>query len=156
MPRPGGHVDAIDTEERQAPFTSILSRYLAGWADAAPQEIIAAAADDYVFHDPLVGTFSRGSLPCYFQVLAESFVAYGALKATDLAFVLHSCGPPPRGEGKHRLWREASRLGLFGETSLVIGRRGVVSENVNYDLNLASHAPPRPGPHLVIATSSTV
>jgi hypothetical protein len=37
-----------------------------------------------------------------------------------------------------QFWREAPRLGLTGVGEIEIGRLGVISEHVTYDLNLAS------------------
>ena len=44
----------------------------------------------------------------------------------------------PRRRGRLTFFREAPRLGLSGITFITIGERGVVAENVAYDLNLAS------------------
>jgi hypothetical protein len=42
-----------------------------------------------------------------------------------------------RAEGLE-FWREAPRIGLTGISRIEVGERGVVSESVAYDLNLAS------------------
>jgi hypothetical protein len=41
----------------------ILARYLEGWAEANPAKILDATDPGYAFNDPLVGFYSRRTLP---------------------------------------------------------------------------------------------
>jgi hypothetical protein len=118
-------------------WSHLLDRYLEGWAEANPTKIFAAAAHGYRFDDPLVGRFSRWSIPLYFERLQGRFARAGISAARDLAFFIH--GPmdgPPRRRGL-TFFREAPRLGLTGVTFITIGEHGVIAEAVTYDLNLA-------------------
>jgi hypothetical protein len=123
---------------QKARRTSPLDRYLEGWAKLNLEEIVDATAAGYCFHDPLVGTFSRWSLPEYFDVLMHVCSRAGAVKGRDIAFELH--GPM---EGLSHLggiwfWREAPRIGLTGVTQIKVGEQGVTGESVAYEGNLAS------------------
>jgi hypothetical protein len=123
--------------ERTASRTCQLDRYLEGWASLNLEEIVDATAASYCFRDPLVGTFSRWSLPEYFELLMHACSRAGALKRRDIAFELH--GPM---EGLSHLggiwfWREAPRIGLTGVTQIKVGEQGVIGESVAYDDNLA-------------------
>jgi hypothetical protein len=114
-----------------------LLRYLEGWADANPLKILDATARGYRFEDPLVGTFTRRSLPRYFRFLQERFATGGRMARGDVAFQLR--GPMaglPRQDGL-QFWREAPGLGLSGVTRILVSEQGVVGESVAYDLNMA-------------------
>ena len=117
-----------------APWRS-LARYIAGWAQADPALIARAASDEYRFHDPLVGVFSRQRLSRYFAFLHGQF-DWAGVRAQP-AFNLH--GPMDGGaEGKFTFFREAPQLGLTGITRILVGPRGVIAETVSYDLNMAT------------------
>jgi len=123
---------------QKASRTSLLDRYLEGWAKLDLDEIVDATAAGYCFRDPLVGTFSRWSLLEYFDGLMHACSRAGAIKRRDIAFELH--GPI---EGLSHLggiwfWREAPRIGLTGVTQITVGEQGVIGESVAYDANLAS------------------
>jgi hypothetical protein len=107
-------------------------------AEADVGKILDGAAPSYRFIDPFVGSFSGGSLYAYFDLLQDRFSRAGAISRPDLAFFL--CGPMERPSHLRGLqfWREAPRLGLTGVSEIEIGRLGVISEHVAYDLNLAS------------------
>jgi hypothetical protein len=122
--------------EREAIRHSLLDCYVEGWAETDFVKILAATAPDYRFHDPYVGSFSRWSLHEYFDRMCAGLSRMGAISRADMAFVLR--GPvDSRAEGLE-FWREAPRIGLTGITRIEIGERGVISERVVYDLNLAS------------------
>ncbi len=72
----------------------MLARYLEGWTEADPAKIADATADDYDFHDPLVGHFSRRTLPQYFALLRSRFVIAGVAERSDLAFALRRRSVP--------------------------------------------------------------
>jgi hypothetical protein len=61
----------------------ILSRYLEGWAEANPAKILDATAAGYCFRDPLVGSYSRRSLPEYFECLQARFARTGSISQKD-------------------------------------------------------------------------
>jgi hypothetical protein len=136
--RPDSFARPVLPADRSAPWQSFVDQYLAGWAEADPLKIIAATAPGYRLDDPLVGLFSRWSLPQYFDALQERLMATGALAPRDFAFVLH--GPMEQSSSRLGLqfWREAPRLGLTGIATLKVGERGVIAETIAYDLNLAS------------------
>ena len=120
-----------------AGFGTSLIGYLEGWADANPLKILAATTNGYRFDDPLVGSFTRRSLPRYFKFLQERFAFKGRMDWGDVAFRLR--GPmagQPNQEGL-QFWREAPGLGLTGVTRIVLSEQGVVAESVAYDLNMA-------------------
>lgn len=119
-------------------WTDLLDRYREGWAEANPRKIIAATAHDYRFDDPLVGLFSRWSLPDYLERLRVRFARAGATEVRDLAFFVRGPMDEPRRCGRLKFFREAPRLGLTGITFVTIAERGVIAESVAYDLNLAS------------------
>jgi len=135
---PDGFVRPAFPLDRGAPWQSYVDHYLAGWAEADPLKIIAATAPGYRLDDPLVGLFSRWSLPQYFDTLQSRLADTGALTPRDLAFVLH--GPMAQSSSRLGLqfWREAPRLGLTGVAVIKVGERGVIAETTAYDLNLAS------------------
>jgi hypothetical protein len=121
---------------------SSLARYLEGWAEADPAKIAGATAQDYDFHDPLIGHFSRRTLPQYFGLL-RSQLGIAGLTATrdDLAFTLR--GPvasAPRRANCQQYWREAPRLGLTGIAEITLRDGYVAAETVTYDLNMACEA----------------
>ena len=101
-------------------------------------KILGATAPGYRFHDPLVGSFSRRSLREYFVILRDRLSRAGAIRRTDIAFLLR--GPVDRPSGRRGLqfWREAPRIGLTGVSRIEVGDRGVIAESIAYDLNLAS------------------
>jgi hypothetical protein len=117
---------------------SPLVRYLEGWAEANLGKILDATAPGYRFRDPFVGTFSRGSLRRYFDLLRARLCLTGAVRRLDIAFFLR--GPMDRSSCLNGLqfWREAPRVGLTGISQIVVGERGVIAEGVAYDLNEAS------------------
>ena len=114
----------------------LLDYYVAGWADADPVRILEATAPNYHFYDPLVGLFSRQSLSHYFEMLRAKCARAGALERSDFAFVLR--GPMDGPVGRQQFWREAPQIGLTGTAQIMVGPYGVMSEEVAYDLNLAS------------------
>jgi hypothetical protein len=116
----------------------LVDRYCEGWAEADPFKVIQATEPGYRFEDPLVGLFTRWSLPQYFELLQARFAAAGAVMPRDFAFVLR--GPLAGSTSRLglRFWREAPRLGLSGIAEVKVGHRGVMAERVSYDLNLAS------------------
>ena len=113
-----------------------LGHYLEGWAGVDPGKIFDATAPDYSFHDPLVGRFSRSTLPLYFAAVTARCARAGAITWRDLAFVLH--GPIDGLAATLQYWREAPRLGLTGMAQIIVGPAGIVAESVTYDLNMAS------------------
>jgi hypothetical protein len=117
--------------------TPTLARYIEGWAEADPAKIADATADDYDFHDPLVGRFSRRTLPQYFALLRSRFANAGVAGTRDLAFTL--CGPMTGAShaARRQYWREAPLLGLTGLTEITVRHDRVVAEEVAYDLNMA-------------------
>jgi len=137
IPAPGA-AKSQQAREQKVSQTSPLDRYLEGWARLNLEEIVDATAAGYCFRDPLVGTFSRWSLPEYFDVLMRGCSRAGAVRRRDVAFELH--GPM---EGLSHLggiwfWREAPRIGLAGVTQIKVGAQGVIGESVAYEGNLAS------------------
>jgi hypothetical protein len=126
-----------DGRDEAGTWSHLLDRYLEGWAEANPTKIFAATAHGYRFDDPVVGRFSRWSIPLYFERLQERVARAGESAARDLAFFIHGPvdGPPRR--GRLTFFREAPRLGLTGVTLITISERGVIAEAVAYDLNLA-------------------
>ena len=116
-----------------------LPDYLQGWAEADPAKIRAAVTASYCFRDPLLGTFSRRSLHEYFDLLKDRLLCSGPIGRLDVAFFLR--GPlnelPPL--TALRFSREAPRIGLTGICEIELAEGGVVSETVEYDLNLASN-----------------
>ena len=120
--------------------TLLLDGYREGWAEADPAKILAAAAPDFRFYDPLVGTFVRRAMHEYFQRLQDSLSDAGVVRRTDVAFFLR--GPIDQRSRPDELafWREAPRVGLTGVSAIKLGKRGVIAESVAYDLNLASDA----------------
>jgi hypothetical protein len=122
--------------DREAIRHSLLDCYVEGWAETDFVKILAATAPDYGFHDPYVGSFSRWSLHEYFDRVCARLSRMGAISRADMAFVLR--GPvDSRPEGLE-FWREAPRIGLTGISRIEVGERGVISDCVAYDLNLAS------------------
>jgi len=111
--------------------------YIEGWAEADPAKIAEATAEDYEFLDPLVGRFSRRTLPQYFALLRSRFATTGVVETRDLAFMLR--GPMTSAILAVRLqyWREAPRLGLTGLAEVTVRHGRVAAEKVAYDLNLA-------------------
>jgi hypothetical protein len=123
------------------PFTEfwcrLLDDYLQGWAEADPIKIIRATATEYRFDDPLVGMFSRWSLPLYFMELRARFARSGASDPRDFAMIIDRPAEAPAGPGQMRCFREAPRLGLSGVSLITVGAHGVLAESVAYDANLA-------------------
>jgi hypothetical protein len=119
--------------------SAVLARYLAGWAEADPVAIASAVADTYRLRDPLVGTFTRRTLPRYFERVRSAFAFASAAptRRADCGFVLR--GPMEVGyDARSTYWREATALGLTGSTRIVITPYGIMADVVAYDLNLAS------------------
>jgi hypothetical protein len=127
-----------DTITETVTWRRLLDWYLEGWAEANPAKIFAATAHGYRFDDPLIGAFSRWSFPVYFEHLRGRFARAGAVMARDFAFSIRGPMDGPLRRGRLKFFREAPRLGLSGITFITIGERGIVAENVAYDLNLAS------------------
>jgi hypothetical protein len=124
------------SRDREAIRHSLLDCYVEGWAETDFVKILAATAPDYRFHDPYIGSFSRWSLHEYFDRVCAGLSRMGAIGRADMAFVLR--GPVDSRAEALEFWREAPRIGLTGITRIDIGDRGVISERVAYDLNLAS------------------
>jgi hypothetical protein len=61
-----------------------LDRYAEGWAEANVDKILDATAPNYRFTDPLVGSFSGGSLHEYFDMLQASFSRAGTITKREL------------------------------------------------------------------------
>jgi hypothetical protein len=118
-------------------WADMLDRYLEGWAEVNPTKIFAATTHGYRFDDPLVGRFSRWSIPTYFERLQGRFAPSGASATRDFAFFVHGPMDGPLRRGQLKFFREAPRLGLAGVTCITLGEQGVLAETVAYDLNLA-------------------
>jgi hypothetical protein len=118
-------------------WSDLLDLYFAGWAEANPAKILAATAHDYRFDDPLVGRFSRLTLPVYFERLQARLACAGAIAAQDFGFHIRGPMDGTRRRGRLEFFREAPRLGLTGITVITLNRDGVIADSVAYDLNLA-------------------
>jgi hypothetical protein len=118
----------------EGPEPLMLARYIAGWAEADPAKITETTPDDYDFFDPLVGRFSRRTLPQYFTLLRFRFATAGVVETRDLAFTLHG---PMTNAARRQYWREAPLLGLTGLAEITVRHGRVVAEEVAYDLNMA-------------------
>jgi hypothetical protein len=114
-----------------------LARYLEGWAEANPAKILDAVTPNYHLRDPLVGAFTKRSLPQYFDILQARCARGGTTMRQDCAFFLHGPLDEPL-SGVLQFWREAPRIGLTGITRIEFTAAGVMAESVVYDLNLAS------------------
>jgi hypothetical protein len=136
--RPWVTVARASVEERFLGANSMLARYLEGWAEADPAKIADATAENYDFYDPLVGCYSRRTLPQYFALLRSRFAAVGVARVQDLAFTLRGPMSGPFNAARRQYWREASHLGLTGISEILVTHRGVAAEAVAYDLNLAT------------------
>lgn len=136
--RPWITVARASVEERFLAANSMLARYLEGWAEADPAKIADATAEDYDFTDPLVGSYSRRTLPQYFALLQSRFAAAGVARMQDLAFTLRGPMSGPFNATRRQYWREAAHLGLTGTSEILVTQRGVAAETVAYDLNLAT------------------
>ena len=122
--------------DRNANPTSPLNRYIEGWAQTDLEKILDATAPSYRFTDPFVGSFDVRSLHKYFDLLQDRLSCI-AISRRELAFFLR--GPMKRRSHEElQFWREAPRIGLTGVAEIEIGERGVATERVAYDLNLAS------------------
>jgi hypothetical protein len=128
----------LDDDRPVSHWSHQLDRYLEGWAEANPRKIIEATGRDYRFDDPLVGRFSRWSLAAYFEQLQARFARSGAVAAADLSLFIRGPMDGSLQCGRLKFVREAPRLGLTGITFITIREQGVISEQVSYDLNLAS------------------
>jgi hypothetical protein len=137
---------ALEVPKRHTPSDGLLmgereqlSLYIEGWSEADPVKIANATVDDYDFHDPLVGHFSKHTLPQYFSLLRSRFATSVSFGRCDPAFILR--GPFSPCDGVQRgYWREAPVLGLTGTAQITVTRRGVAAEAVVYDLNIACDA----------------
>ena len=129
-------LDSVQDQTRHR--SGLLNLYLEGWAEANLEKIVAATARNFRFHDPLVGEFSRTSLPVYFDCLQARFSHAGTIGASDLKFFMN--GPMDESTllDHRKFFREGPTLGLTGVTLISIGHRGVIAEAVAYDLNMAS------------------
>jgi hypothetical protein len=121
----------------QPASTLTLARYIEGWAEADPAKIADATAENYDFHDPLVGRFSRRALPQYFALLRSRFAIAGVAGTRDLAFMLRGPMTSASHAARRQYWREAPRLGLTGLAEITVRDGRVVAEEVAYDLNMA-------------------
>ena len=122
--------------DQNANPTSLLDRYIGGWAETDLEKILKATAPSYRFTDPFVGSFDGRSLHKYFDLLQDKLSCI-AISRRELAFFLQ--GPMKlRSHKELQFWREAPRTGLTGVAEIEIGERGVVAERVAYDLNMAS------------------
>ena len=122
--------------DQNANPTSPLSRYIEGWAQNDLEKIFDATAPSYRFTDPFVGSFDVRSLHKYFDLLQDRLSCM-AISRRELAFFLQ--GPIKlRSHKELQFWREAPRIGLTGVAEIEIGERGVATDRVAYDLNLAS------------------
>jgi hypothetical protein len=119
-------------------WRNFVDLYLDGWAEANLEKVVAATANDYRFDDPLVGQFSRRSLPAYFAHLQTRFARAGTVGIRDFVFCFRGPVDASPCGGRREYFREAPRLGLTGVASIVIGESGIAAEHVTYDLNLAS------------------
>jgi hypothetical protein len=117
---------------------SLLDDYLEGWATANSARILAAAAPDFCFYDPLIGTFVRRTMHEYFKLLQDKLSGAGVIRRPDVAFFLRGPMDQRSRAGELPFWREAPRIGLTGVSAIKLGKRGVIAESVTYDLNLAS------------------
>jgi hypothetical protein len=127
----------------------MLARYIEGWAEADPVKIADATAEDYDFHDPLVGRFSRHTLLQYFALLRSRFGIAGVAATRDLAFTLRGPMSSAPRTPRRQYWREAPLLGLTGLSEISAGHEGVVAETVAYDLNMACETLRGCGPQLL-------
>jgi hypothetical protein len=125
--------------DRPPVSSSMLDRYLEGWAEADPAKIRDATDPGYIFHDPLVGRFSRGSLAQYFEQLRLRFAGAGEMKPRDLSFRLHGPMDSQSLGADLQFWREAPHIGLTGPSYISAGPRGVRAESVAYEASLASY-----------------
>jgi len=116
-----------------------LPDYLQGWSEADPAKIRAAVTASYRFHDPLIGTFSRRSLHEYFDLLQDRLLCSGPIVQLDVAFFLRGPMDELPSSTALRFSREAPHVGLTGICEIELAEGGVVSETVEYDLNLASN-----------------
>jgi hypothetical protein len=122
--------------DQNANPTSPLNRYIEGWAQTDLEKILDATAPSYRFTDPFVGSFDVRSLHKYFDLLQDRLSCM-AISRRELAFFLQ--GPMKlRSHKELQFWREAPRIGLTGVAEIEIGERGVATERVAYDLNIAS------------------
>jgi len=135
----GTHGRLIDASRRstsqdaQSTAKGSLALYIAGWSEVDQAKIADATSEGYEFHDPLVGRFSKRTLPQYFALLRSRFAAAGLVRTGDLAFTLR--GPMQSVPGEY--WREAPFLGLSGVARITVTPQGVAAETVAYDLNMA-------------------
>jgi hypothetical protein len=136
--RPCATVARASFEEQSLVANSMLARYLDGWAEADPAKIADATVENYDFYDPLVGRYSRRTLPQYFALLRSRFMAAGVARVQDLAFTLRGPMSGAFNAARRQYWREASHLGLTGISEILVTHRGVAAETVAYDLNLAT------------------
>ena len=100
-------------------------------------KIADATAKDYNFHDPLVGHFSRRTLPQYFALLRSRFATAGVAGTRDLAFTLRGPMSSASHAARRHYWREAPLLGLTGLAEITVRQGHVATEAVTYDLNMA-------------------
>jgi hypothetical protein len=126
----------ISATERLASH-SMLDRYIEGWAEADAAKITDATAEDYDFHDPLVGHFSRRTLPQYFALLRARFGIAGVAATRDLAFTLRGPMSSASHAARRHYWREAPLLGLTGLAEITVRHGRIVAQEVTYDLNMA-------------------
>jgi hypothetical protein len=125
----------------------MLACYLEGWAEADPAKIAGATADDYDFYDPLIGHFTRRTLPQYFALLRSRFAIAGVAETRDLAFSLRGPMTGDSHAARRQYWREAPLLGLTGLAEITVRRGRVVAEEVAYDLNIACETLRAGGPN---------
>ena len=84
--------------------SSLLNRYIEGWAQNDLEKILNATAPSYRFTDPFVGSFDGWSLCEYFDLLRDRLSCTGAISRRELAFFLQ--GPTKLQSHKQlQLWR---------------------------------------------------
>jgi hypothetical protein len=100
--------------------------------------LLDAVTPNYHFQDPLVGAFTKRSLPQYLDILQARCARAGTTMRQDCAFLLRGPMDAPLPPGALQFWREAPRIGLTGIARIEFTAAGVIAESVAYDLNLAS------------------
>lgn len=114
----------------------LLTRYVEGWAEVNLFKIIASVSEDYVFIDPLVGSFSRQSLSHYVGILHQR-AGLGTVHCIETKVYL---GVMAGQEFPLRrlFWRSLPECGLSGTSAIQLRAGRVTRELVSYDLNIAA------------------
>ena len=126
----------------------ILAHYLEGWAEADPAKIADATADNYDFHDPLVGRFSRRTLPQYFALLRSRFGIAGIAATRDLAFALRGPMSSASHAARCLYWRRLLDSVLRASARSRLDLKELSARRSPTDLNLASETLRGCGPQL--------